>query len=103
MKANKCKICGTEHWGPICPTNLGGGGESRPAPTQRSQDRRKAGALDSVERLKGKALEAPKEQVIVAHDPPKVKNTRASNGTFDRKSYQRDLMRKRRAALKAKT
>jgi hypothetical protein len=31
-------------------------------------------------------------------EPPKPKRTRAPNGTFDRKTYQRELMRKRRAA-----
>lgn len=34
--------------------------------------------------------------------PPKPKRTRAPNGTFDRNAYQRELMRKRRAAEKAK-
>lgn len=31
----------------------------------------------------------------------KPKHTRAPNGTFDRKAYQRELMRKRRAEGKA--
>lgn len=31
-------------------------------------------------------------------EPAKPKRTRAPNGTFDRKAYQRELMRKRRAA-----
>lgn len=34
-------------------------------------------------------------------EPPKPKRTRAPNRTFDRNAYQRDLMRKRRAAEKA--
>jgi len=36
----------------------------------------------------------------VAPGPSEAKKTRAPRGTFDRKTYQRDLMRKRRAAEK---
>lgn len=42
-------------------------------------------------------VEALRKQLAT---PPKPKRTRAPNGTFDRKAYQRELMRKRRAAEK---
>lgn len=53
-----------------------GGVESSTRPTQRSQDRRKAGTLDSVERLKAKAPEVPVGRVGVTPDPSDIKPKR---------------------------
>lgn len=59
---------------------------------------RPAKSRDRVEgpTVKGKPRVAPCVETV----PATTKRTRAPNGTFDRKAYQRDLMRKRRQAEK---
>jgi hypothetical protein len=44
----------------------------------------------------------PRAPRIAKEKPPTVRR-RAPNGTFDRTTYQRELMRKRRAAAKEKS
>jgi len=41
-------------------------------------------------------------ETVKAHEDDKSKRTRAPNGTFDKRAYQRELMRKRRKAEKEK-
>lgn len=58
------------------------------------------------ERAKQIVAEASREVIAALRqelsEPPTPKRTRAPNGTFDRKTYQRELMRNRRKAGKDK-
>lgn len=69
-----CKLCGVRHYGLCAPP------VPIPAPIK-------------------PVLSAPPVDPALSAPPP-VRKTRAPNGTFDRTAYQRELMRKRRAAQK---
>lgn len=119
MEFPKCKFCGERHRnGPEWCSALkssGGGVESRHADV-----RSKTGGAEATVPSRGestykgwqKSPRHPTNRVVpaqisgnqsvagVAPSPPEAKKKRAPNGTFDRKAYQRELMRKRRAAKK---
>lgn len=86
MDAPKCKLCGDRHWG-MCP-----GTERREKPSCSS----KSNASDAA--AKTSPSPPPKPDV----KSPATVAKRAPAGSFDRRAYQRELMRKRRAAAKAK-
>ena len=71
MEAPKCKICGQRHYG-LCPQAKGGEANIPGHDSRASED------------------DANKTQ-------PRAAKKRAVRGSFDRKAYQREYMRKRRA------
>ncbi len=85
MEAPKCKICGENHWGSVC---------------------QKIASVPNVDRKTSPpaTVESEVKEIsnIIAENAAPAPSTqkRAPNGTFDRKAYQRELMRKRRAKAK---
>lgn len=63
---------------------------------KRKIELRRASADDYAKYGSASDLIEKQRAINVAHE----KRTRSPNGTFDRKAYQRELMRKRRAAEK---
>lgn len=91
MEAPKCKICGNRHYGPCITTTA------------------------KVEKPKHKLIQAAEEALAIAKgeaEPARLTFVRVrkaaeevlampSRAIFDRNAYQRDYMRKKRAAEKA--
>jgi hypothetical protein len=111
MDAPKCKSCGERHWERVCPKfalsekSSRGGGESRPTEAlggigDRNPAHPKLRANVAYGKRQGPASSTAQSEV--ASGPREAKKKRAPAGTFDRKAYQRELMRKRRLAEKAK-
>jgi hypothetical protein len=73
MEAPKCKLCGERHWG-LCPSN------------------------ESPEPIKIEDLTPPQQLKLLKAllDDPRIED----KGKFDRTAYQREYMRKWRAARK---
>lgn len=79
MDAPKCRICGERHWG-LCPKNSDGGVEGHASTPPRIAD---IGGMK------------PRDGRIVKRASIKAG---LSEAKFDRVAYQREYMRKRRAA-----
>jgi hypothetical protein len=84
MDAPKCRLCGNRHWGGCRIVVI------RQAPSELP--------LVSVESGEGWRVET-RRLTIPAPEKPEPKK-RAPRGTFDRAAYQREYMRRRRAAQK---
>jgi hypothetical protein len=104
MDLPKCKTCGERHRAGPCPAfaKSGGGVESRHAVESRVGDakggRPKGASLYKRPLSTGDHGENPLPKPEVASGPPDTsKKSRAPAGSFDRKAYQRDYMRRRRA------
>lgn len=86
MDAPKCFRCDTRHWSTqSCPS-----------------DQRKPATVDAVAEIFAKA-EAAGAKVHLSRSLKAASKIPATKQKFDKKAYQRDLMRKRRAELKAAT
>lgn len=85
MEKPKCKLCGERHWSRETCKAAG-----KPV---------KIAMAEPMTQAIGIAVssEAISREIETAIPPPKK---RAARGTFDRNAYQRELMRKRRAAQK---
>lgn len=75
MEAPKCKICSQRHYG-LCPPAKGGDAHAHNKPV--------TGIPSASDVAK-----------------PRIAKKRAARGTFDRTAYQREFMRRLRAALKS--
>src|SRR5574343_783440 len=99
MEAPLCKTCGKHHWERICPSLLSShvSVDGKQKPRSSGQPKTSSGAPLSGGTPKSKNAKGADTTTASAS----VSKKRAPNGTFDRKAYQRELMRKRRAAAKA--
>ena len=110
MDAPKCRLCGERHYG-LCPSLKGSAAKARAAsadaqaqPTERGSQRQPHHEGKRRQKARSSAVEPTAHNGLVAGSTPAAptKRKRAPNGTFDRKTYQRELMRKRRTAEKRK-
>src|SRR6266702_3735724 len=91
MKPPICRVCGKAEWSHTC----AGASKARDDAVRAATPPRRAAGNAAPSVSSAALVEAP------APDQPPPKSKRAARGSFDRTAYQRDLMRKRRAELKA--
>jgi hypothetical protein len=94
MEAPKCRLCGKRHWDGCAPAITQAG-----RPLMRADGE----PLTAGDLIKDGAYEVnPDTNTLTPLNAVARKHAaRAPRGTFDRNAYQREYMRKRRAAQKA--
>lgn len=113
MDLPKCKICGEKHRLGLCPSHESSDGDglrvhtshqAKVGPDQLVDAGVAPGPSDALGDAKRRELACG--EVVTQHavnvpiagsNPAEPAKPRAPRGTFDRKAYQRELMRKRRA------
>lgn len=99
MQLQKCRTCGERHRVGPCPSYAKsslGGGESRPTKIASGNDRNRVTPLAGLV-TEGNPIEP---RVAGVASSPSEKKKRAPAGSFDRKAYQREYMKKRRVRNK---
>lgn len=107
MEAPKCKICGEKHWGSVC-TAFQSNTRSvmeLAALVEKPMRKKRLASKSAPSVVPERLIPATEESeakvtsniIAPIAEQMSPKQKRSPKGTFDRKAYQRELMRKRRS------
>jgi hypothetical protein len=106
IKAPTCRVCGDDHWGNM-PHKWGKGEPSEPASKDRKtvlvDPPKPVPPLNLLAEIAALKVRVDRLEAIVADVSPPTMPPPPDDAAFDKKAYQRELMRKRRAEKDAPT